>query len=85
MLVLAAAAHEIKTPLAVIAGYTDFLLGSHAGPLNDVQKSVLVEMQQSALRLSGSSRTSSTSASLNLESSSSGRKSAMSISASRKL
>ncbi len=50
-LVLAAAAHEIKTPLAVIAGYTDFLLGSHAGPLNDVQKSVLVEMQQSALRL----------------------------------
>jgi signal transduction histidine kinase len=50
-LVLAAAAHEIKTPLAVIAGYTDFLLGSHAGPLSDVQKNVLVEMQQSALRL----------------------------------
>ena len=48
---LAAAAHEMKTPLAVIAGYTDFLLGSHAGPLNDMQRTVLVEMQQSALRL----------------------------------
>jgi len=49
--VLAAAAHEIKTPLAVIAGYADFLLGDHAGPLSDVQKCVLVEMQQNALRL----------------------------------
>jgi signal transduction histidine kinase len=51
--VLAAAAHEIKTPLAVIAGYADFLLGDHAGPLSDVQKCVLVEMQQNALRLQG--------------------------------
>jgi signal transduction histidine kinase len=49
--VLAAAAHEIKTPLAVIAGYADFLLGDHTGPLSEVQKCVLLEIQQNALRL----------------------------------
>jgi signal transduction histidine kinase len=50
-LVLAAAAHELKTPLAVIAGYTDFLLGHHAGPLTEMQKNVLQEMQQNSARL----------------------------------
>ena len=50
-LVLAAAAHQLKTPLAVITGYTDFLLGNNAGPLTETQKNVLLEMQQNAVRL----------------------------------
>ena len=48
---LTAAAHELKTPLSVIAGYTDFLLGGHAGSLTEQQESVLLQMQQSAARL----------------------------------
>jgi signal transduction histidine kinase len=50
-LLLASAAHELKTPLAVIAGYADFLLQENAGPLNQQQSSVLGEMQRSILRL----------------------------------
>jgi light-regulated signal transduction histidine kinase (bacteriophytochrome) len=50
-LLLASAAHELKTPLAVIAGYADFLLADHAGPLNEKQRNILTEMQQSTLRL----------------------------------
>jgi len=50
-LLLASAAHELKTPLAVIAGYADFLLADHAGPLNQRQRNILGEMQQSTLRL----------------------------------
>jgi signal transduction histidine kinase len=50
-LVLASAAHELKTPLAVMSGYTDLLLGSRLGPLNEAQRKVLSEMQQNAARL----------------------------------
>lgn len=50
-LALASAAHELKTPLAVMSGYTDLLLGESLGALNEGQKTVLVEMQQSASRL----------------------------------
>ncbi len=50
-LALASAAHELKTPLAVISGYTDLLLGESLGPLTEPQKSVLAQMQQNAVRL----------------------------------
>lgn len=50
-LLVASAAHELKTPLAVIAGYSDFLLGEHAGPLSPQQKNVVTEIQQNTLRL----------------------------------
>ncbi|MBZ5522483.1 MAG: HAMP domain-containing histidine kinase [Acidobacteriia bacterium] len=50
-LALASAAHELKTPLAVMSGYTDLLLGERLGPLTDGQRNVLAEMQQNASRL----------------------------------
>lgn len=48
---VASAAHELKTPLAVMSGYTDLLLGERVGPLTDGQRSILAEMQQNAGRL----------------------------------
>ncbi len=48
---LASVAHELKTPLAVMAGYTDLLLNGGVGPLNDRQRRVLEEMRDSGERL----------------------------------
>jgi signal transduction histidine kinase len=45
------AAHEFKTPLVVMLGYTDLLRNGHLGPLNDRQKEVLSEIQESTERL----------------------------------
>jgi|SRR5450432_371584 signal transduction histidine kinase len=45
------AAHEFKTPLVVMLGYTDLLRNGHLGTLNDRQKQVLTEMQESTERL----------------------------------
>lgn len=45
------AAHEFKTPLVVMLGYTDLLLNGHLGSLNERQKEVLGEMQEGAQRL----------------------------------
>ena len=50
-LALASAAHELKTPLSVMSGYTDLLLGESLGRLNEAQRTVLLEMQQNASRL----------------------------------
>lgn len=50
---LAAAAHELKSPLAIMAGYLEFLLGQQAGPLNDRQRRILEEIQSSRTRLEG--------------------------------
>jgi signal transduction histidine kinase len=50
-LVLAAAAHEMKTPIAVIAGYADLLLGGHLGELSAQQHTVVYEIQQNITRL----------------------------------
>ena len=45
------AAHEFKTPLVVMLGYTDLLRNGHLGPLNDRQREVLTEIQESTERL----------------------------------
>jgi signal transduction histidine kinase len=48
---LVSAAHEFKTPLVVMLGYTDLLLTGHLGPVNQRQKQVLGEIQEGAQRL----------------------------------
>lgn len=48
---LVSAAHEFKTPLIVMLGYTDLLLSGHLGAVNQRQKQVLGEIQEGAQRL----------------------------------
>lgn len=48
---LVSAAHEFKTPLVVMLGYTDLLRNGRAGPVNDSQRQMLGEIQESAERL----------------------------------
>src|SRR5437588_249634 len=50
-LALASVAHELKTPLSIMAGYTELLLGGGVGPMNDRQRDVLQQMQASGERL----------------------------------
>jgi signal transduction histidine kinase len=49
---LASAAHELKTPLAIMAGYLHLLLSEKLGPLSPRQMEVLTEMQANGVRLS---------------------------------
>src|SRR5215467_6859778 len=48
---LAAAAHELKTPLAIMGGYLNLLLEQKLGPLTPQQLEVLSEMQDNGARL----------------------------------
>lgn len=48
---LASAAHELKTPLAVIKGYYDLLLSGSLGKLSDKQRDILEESKESCERL----------------------------------
>jgi signal transduction histidine kinase len=48
---LASAAHELKTPLAVIKGYYDLLLNGSLGKLNEKQQDILQESKDSCERL----------------------------------
>ena len=48
---LAAAAHELKTPLAIMGGYLNLLLTKKLGPLTPQQLEVLGEMQDNGIRL----------------------------------
>src|SRR5947207_7462399 len=51
MFPLISVAHELKTPLAVMMGYTDLLRGEHLGPVTAKQQEVLDQMQESGTRL----------------------------------
>jgi len=48
---LASAAHELKTPLAVMKGYYDLLLSGSLGKLSEKQKEILLESKESCERL----------------------------------
>ncbi len=41
---LASAAHDLKTPLAILNGYIELLQSQKLGPLNDRQKEVMGDM-----------------------------------------
>ena len=43
--------HDLKTPMAVINGYIEFLLTEKLGPLNEQQKAILTQSQASGERL----------------------------------
>jgi signal transduction histidine kinase len=48
---LATAAHDLRTPLAIIYGYIELLLTGKLGPLTEKQRSVLDDMLASSSRL----------------------------------
>jgi signal transduction histidine kinase len=48
---LASAAHDLKTPLSILNGYTELLHSQKLGPLNDRQLQVLQDMRDSGKRL----------------------------------
>ncbi len=50
-LFLASAAHELKTPLAVMKGYYDLLLSGSLGKTNEKQRDILLESKESCERL----------------------------------
>jgi K+-sensing histidine kinase KdpD len=49
---LSLTAHEIRSPLTVVAGYVRMLLKESAGPLSDQQRRLLDEAEKSCARLS---------------------------------
>lgn len=48
---LGSAAHDLKTPLAILNGYVELLQSEKLGPLSDRQREVLRDMQSSGKRL----------------------------------
>jgi len=48
---LGSAAHDLKTPLAILNGYVELLQSQKLGPLNERQREVLGDMQSSGKRL----------------------------------
>jgi len=48
---LASAAHDLKTPLAILNGYVELLQSEKLGPLNERQRQVIEDMYANGLRL----------------------------------
>lgn len=48
---LASAAHDLKTPLAILNGYVELLRSEKVGELNDRQRQILGDMQANGARL----------------------------------
>src|SRR6478672_1126352 len=48
---LGSAAHDLKTPLAILNGYVELLQNEKLGPLNDRQREILTDMRSSGQRL----------------------------------
>ena len=48
---LATAAHELKTPLSIMAGYMELLLTGKLGDLSERQRQVLTDMRENGVRL----------------------------------
>ena len=48
---LASAAHDLKTPLAIVSGYVEVLNSEKLGPLNERQREILHDMTGSCQRL----------------------------------
>ena len=48
---LATVAHELKTPLAIVSGYINLLLGEKVGQLNDRQRQILKDSLSNCARL----------------------------------
>src|ERR1700724_338815 len=48
---LGSAAHDLKTPLAILNGYVELLQSEKLGPISDRQREVLGDMQASGKRL----------------------------------
>ena len=48
---LASAAHDLKTPLAILNGYIELLQSQKLGPLNDRQREIINDMHASGQRL----------------------------------
>ena len=48
---LSSAAHDLKTPLAILNGYTELLQSEKLGPLNERQREVLLDMSSNGQRL----------------------------------
>jgi signal transduction histidine kinase len=48
---LGSAAHDLKTPLAILNGYVELLQSEKLGPLNERQRQILSDMRSSGMRL----------------------------------